>query len=98
MVKELKNFQSPIRACIVVSRLLLHDEAVALHVVDAEHGGKVLAVHNILHLRGHESPRLLVDDLILEIDKKKGGDNQRKVYFWGVSARNLASGASLLRR
>ena len=57
------------RACIVVSRLLLHYEAMALHVVDAEHGWKVLAVHHVLHLCGHEPPRLLVDDLILGIKK-----------------------------
>ena len=85
------------RACIVVLRLLLDYEAVALHVVDTEHGGKVLAVHHILHLCGHESPRLLVNELILEIKKgRESSSIPNAILGCEQRKQNRTKGASLM--
>lgn len=97
VVKKVSNNLQSGRACIIVSRLLLDYEAVALHVVDAEHGGKVLAVHHVLHLCGHESPRLLVDDLILEIKKgRESSSIPNAILRCEQSTQNLTKGASLM--
>ena len=55
----------------IVFGLLLDDEAVRLHEVDAEDGGEVLAVDDVLHLADQDAAGLLVNDFILKQNLSK---------------------------
>ena len=49
----------------IVFGLFLDDEAICLHEVDAQDGGEVLAVDDVLHLADDDSSSLLVENFIL---------------------------------
>ncbi len=61
----------------IVFGLFLDDEAICLHEVDAQDGGEVLTVDNVLHLADQDTTGLLINDFIL---KQNLSQNQSCVF------------------